>query len=239
MTTVCVEWGSNGIRALSERASVFIIVDVLSFSTAVDIALSCGAAVYPLPLGDREAAEKAAADVGAVLATPRKAAGGQFSLSPKSLLSVPTGLKLMLPSPNGSRLTFEVQGKSVLAACLRNAVAVAKAARALAQDGDIAIIPAGERWPDGSLRPAIEDWLGAGAVADALDLPGSAEAEMARAAFNACSKDFGELVRASRSGQELIDAGFAGDVELAVEASASSTVPFLRDGAYRQFSAPV
>ena len=48
----------------------------------------------------------------------------------------------------------------MIAGGLRNAAAVAAAA---ARAGDVVgVIAAGERWPDGSLRPAIEDLLGAG-----------------------------------------------------------------------------
>jgi 2-phosphosulfolactate phosphatase len=41
------------------------------------------------------------------------------------------------------------------------------------------------------------------------------------------------LVRVCSSGRELVDAGFAGDVDLAVDEDVSGTVPEMRDGAYR------
>lgn len=233
MTVVRVEWGLNGIRALSGTSAVFVIVDVLSFSTTVDIAVSKGAQIYPFPLGDQKAAETAAAEIGAILAKPRKTAGEQFSLSPQSMLAVVAGSKLMLPSPNGSRLSLEIRDKPVLTGCLRNAVAVAKAARLLAKDGDIAIIPAGERWVDGSLRPAIEDWLGAGAIVDALGLPTSAEGEAAQTAFHYCKPRIDRLIRDSQSSRELIESGYAGDVELALEHDVSNVAPIIRQGAYQ------
>jgi 2-phosphosulfolactate phosphatase len=115
--------------------------------------------VYPFPYGEQKAAQIAADRVGAVLAQPRQAVGGQFSLSPVSLAAVPEGMKLMLPSPNGSRPSLACGDTLVLTGCLRNAAAVAQAARQIAGDGDVAVIPAGELWSDGSLRPAIEDLL--------------------------------------------------------------------------------
>ena len=141
----------------------------------------------------------------------------------------------MLKSPNGSRLSLACGDTPLLAGCLRNAAAVAEAARQIAGDGAVGVIMAGERWPDGSLRPAIEDLLGAGAIIHHLELPMSAEAQVARHAFRAAGDDVADLIRHSASGRELTDAGFVGDVELAVEHGVSLCAPHLIEGAYRAF----
>ena len=103
----------------------------------------------------------------------------------------------------------------------------------MAGGGAVGVILAGERWPDGSLRPAIEDWLGAGAVIHHLALPCSPEAQVARDAFRSAGDDLARLIRASVSGRELTDRGFPGDVDIACEEDVSRHVPLLTDGAYR------
>ena len=122
----------------------------------------------------------------------------------------------------------------VLAASLRNATAVAEHARRLVGGADVAVIPAGERWPDGALRPAVEDLLGAGAVIAALGGVCTAEAEVARRAFVASGGEVAGLVADSLSGRELSDRGFSEDVELAVQVDVSATVPLLVNAGYQQ-----
>jgi 2-phosphosulfolactate phosphatase len=119
---------------------------------------------------------------------------------------------------------------AIFTACLRNACAVARAARQLGST--FAVIPAGERWPDGSLRPAIEDWIGAGAVL--AELPGrpSPEAAMAIAAFESLGGLCGPVLEECNSGKELIDRGFGQDVALAADLDASTTAPRLQDGSF-------
>ncbi len=90
-------------------------------------------------------------------------------------------------------------------------------------------MPAGERWPDGSLRPAYED-LGAGAVAARLGLPLAADAGVAVAAFDRWSVD--RLLLMCRSGVELVDRGFGDDVLMAAAEGADDVVPVLVDGAF-------
>jgi 2-phosphosulfolactate phosphatase len=230
------EWGLHGVERLRTEVAVLVIVDVLSFSTAVDIATARGAVVLPFPLGDRAAAQAAADAAGATLAAPRRVLGGQLSLSPRTLGQVAAGTRLMLPSPNGSRLSVEARGPIVLAGCLRNASAVAHAAQSLAAGGDIAVIPAGERWPDGGLRPAVEDLLGAGAILDRLDGAMDAQARVARDAYRGVAAELATVVCESVSGQELIDDGFEEDVTLAVDLDCSDCVPRMTDGAYARFT---
>ena len=230
------EWGLRGVEALRDRVAALVIVDVLSFSTAVDVAVARGASVIPFPFGGLAAARAAAAAAGAVLAERRNSFGTGFSLSPPSLARIPGGTKLLLPSPNGGRLSLAGGAVPVFTACLRNAEAVAAAMRAVAGDGAVGVVPAGEVWSDGGLRPAIEDQLGAGAILDALGMQLSAEARVARDAFRGAASDLCPVLRASISGQELIDRGFQEDVEFAAALDVSAVAPILRDGAYQAWT---
>ncbi len=222
------EWGQEGVRVLAPISDVMVIVDVLSFSTCVDVAVGRGAIIWPCRRKD-EAAEEFARSVGAELAGLRESGG--YSLSPASLLRIPSGTELVLPSPNGSTLALAAaeQGKTVLAGSLRNAAAIARAA---GQSGKtVALIPAGERWPEGTLRPALEDLLGAGAIIAALDenlFPPeslSPEALAAAALFRAMRDDLRAHLLACGSGRELSERGFEEDVLLAAEHDASDCVP--------------
>jgi 2-phosphosulfolactate phosphatase len=113
-------------------------------------------------------------------------------------------------------------------ACLRNAPAVAKQVR---QHGTrVAVIPAGEHWSDGSLRPSLEDLVGAGCVLAELSGSLSPEAELAVAAFERFRGSLHDALSRCSSGRELIEQGFAADVELACAWAVSSSVPiFLED----------
>jgi len=187
------EWGMAGVRALAPISDVLVIVDVLSFSTAVDIALANGASVLPYHWRDDSAAAFAASK-GALLAS--HVSEGGYSLSPASLQSIAAGTALVLPSPNGSALSLSVGDTITFTACIRNCGAVATGAREYGSH--ISAIPAGEKWSDGSLRPAIEDLIGAGALLASLPGRLSPEAEIAVAAFERFRRSlYDVLVRCS------------------------------------------
>lgn len=245
-----MEWGVAGARHFTEgadRAQVVVVVDVLSFSTSVTVALERGARVWPHPGGEQ--AHELARSLEAVLAGTRSHTSGP-SLSPASLLDLAPGTRLVLPSPNGSSIAHVLMSSPalVLIGCLRNASAVAarvaqqvrELLHGAGQDGSgqdrapvrVAVVPAGERWGDGSLRVAYEDHVGAGAVVAGLRrvLPGiqvSAEAAVAAQAFEHLMPLAG-----TPSGRELIERGFAQDVEIAGEVDASQVVPVLKQGSF-------
>ncbi len=232
------EWGPSGLRRLAPRSDVVVIVDVLSFTTAVDVALGRGAAVLPYRWHDGgEAAYAAEHD--AVVAGEGPAA--VWTLAPASLVDLPAGTRLVLPSPNGSALSFgaaEAGASTVLAGCLRNASAVgAAAARLAGPDGVVSVIAAGERWngATGPLRPALEDLLGAGAILAGLGIRAdlSPEARIAIAAFEgARSEGFPTLLHACGSGVEKAAKGQSADVDLAADLDVSAVVPVLAGAAF-------
>jgi len=90
------EWGAHGVAVLAPISDAVIIVDVISFSTSVDIAVSRGAFVYPYSRRD-DTASAYTDSVGAILAEPFRKKEG-FSLSPESLLNIPAGTRLVDPA---------------------------------------------------------------------------------------------------------------------------------------------
>lgn len=216
---------------MANAGGVTVIVDVLSFSTCVDVACARGSQILPFPWGHERAGEFARSR-GAELAGSRSEAGP--SLSPASLLDIDLGTRLVLPSPNGSTLALACRAPIVLAGCFRNAGAVA--AYALRQNVPVTVIAAGERWEDGSLRPAIEDLLGAGAILAELEGVRSPEARVAVAAYESVRTSLAGVVRSSASGVELVERGFERDVEVAVALNASRCVPRLRGEAFEAVS---
>jgi 2-phosphosulfolactate phosphatase len=222
------QWGPVAAPALKE--GVCVVVDVLRFTTAVEAAVSRGVAVYPYRWRDATAAAFADS-VHALLADGRDPAGP--SLSPSSMDGLPPGASLVLPSPNGSTCAVLASeaGAQVAAGCLRNAAAVGGwADRA---GGPVTVIACGERWPDGSLRPSLEDLLGAGAILASIAGAPSPEARAAIAAFRDAAPRLPEVLSECASGRELSEKGWTADVSHAARLNVSTTVPVLTDGAFR------
>ena len=163
------DWGPDGAAAVTTGADAAVLVDVLSFTTTLSVALDRGIVVLPYRWQD-STAEGYARDQDAVLAVGRsQAAGGSgLSLSPAAVRAHPDPpARLVLPSPNGSNIAHQLgaSGADCLGTCLRNAAAVAAWLNGQGSNTrTIAVIAAGERWPAGGLRPAAEDAWGAGAV---------------------------------------------------------------------------
>ena len=269
------EWGPAGAAALAPSSSCLAVVDVLSFSTSVTVAVEAGTRVYPCAWPAGPAAESGAEPAAefaelaaefarshrAELAVGRRAVSAErpWSLSPAALRRAPFVPRLVLPSPNGSAICAAAAGGAgggagagvgvglgvgvgavtVIAGCLRNAAAVGRFLSG--SPGPVTVVAAGERWPDGSLRPALEDLLGAGSILAALRDAAAArdadartfspEAEAARACFEATA-DVAAAVSGCASGRELNEGGFGEDVAIAAEIGACLVVPVLTGGAF-------
>ncbi len=232
-------WGLEGAPAAQRPDAAAVVVDVLSFSTAVTVAVGRKMAVYPHPwpsahLEAFTQAHRAACAVARRLVD----ADHPWSLSPVQLAAAPAVDRLVLPSPNGSALAARLPPATVVAGCLRNASAVAAwlVEEGFGQpDRAVTVIAAGERHiHSGELRPALEDLLGAGAIIAALgaDLVRSPAAAAAEAAWVATRDQLVEAMHACASGRELAHAGYRADVDFAAQLDADQIVPVLVDGAF-------
>lgn len=193
---VRLDWGAAGIERLAP-ADVYVIVDVLSFTSEVAATVAGGGTVE---LADARGEGAALAEAAAALP----------------------------------------HGPLVFAGSLRNASAVARAVKAEQERRSartsVAIIPAGERTPDGAIRFAVEDQLGAGAVIDALVPLGidhsSPEAVVAAEAFAGLRRAVKHLLTASASGLEREERGHTAQVRAAAAIDDLDVAPLLRHAAF-------
>jgi len=128
-------------------------------------------------------------------------------------------------------------------------------------DFPVGVIAAGERWADGSLRPAVEDAWGACALVRALSPPATSDPTMGllamfgeslgeappaprganrnlspEAAWTAANlpTDLPKILPATASGRELEESGWSLDIEVAAALNVSHSVPRLDEqGTFR------
>jgi len=241
---VDLAWGRRGARDAAARGDVMVVVDVLSFSTAVATAVAHGGIIYPC--GKHDDAAAIAQAVGATVAVHRNSVlkSGQYSLSPLSFVGIQSGQKVVLPSPNGSVCSdYGRHVPALFAGALVNASATAHAAMAecARRAKQVTVICAGERWGDAfeqeEMRVAIEDYLGAGAIISHIPAKKSPEATLCETAFTASRENVANLIRGSGSGQELIERGYAGDIGHAVQLDYYTAAAVLRDGCFVRWAA--
>ncbi len=239
------DWGIEGLERLAP-ADVVVIVDVLGLSTAVTGAVSRGESVkldavaHAVSVDGAAVAQAAAGTDAVVLLGCLRNAGA----TAKAVLDV--------QHQRGERTSIAV----IAAGALRRAQGPESRAegpegraegpegRAEGPEDPASESPASEGpRPEGqSVRFAVEDQLGAGAVIDALGSLGidhtSPEAAAACEAFRGLRGAVRHLLTASGSGQQLLlrqgqqpdDA--RDEVLSAAAVDAASVVPVLRDGAF-------
>lgn len=228
---VSFDWGVDGVRRLAPVCDLVVIVDVLSFSTAVDIAVARGARVFPC--GDSDAVASLAEQEGAIAPARR---GEGPSLSPASLEELHHGDAIVLPSPNGSACSVAAAHlcATVAAGCLRNARAVARWARGYEAVG---VIAAGELTSSGALRRCAEDLVGAAAILSRLERGDlSPEASSVVAAAGDLDRDVARALHGCMSARELRTRGFDKDVGLAFQLDVSATVAVVFEESFRALS---
>ena len=231
-----MDWGVRGVEEASSRGDIIIVVDVLSFSSTVTTAVHHGAIIYPFPrVGDIVAFGKAI-DAEVLLGRKEAREAGKPSLSAPSFRDEShRGKKFVLSSLNGATCAKASQKvPALLIGCLLNASAVARVADKIQKEtgANVTVIACGERWRGDAedrreLRPAIEDYLGAGAILEKLTGTKSPEARLCITAFENAKSDLTELIWECASGRELRAWNFEDDVSYPSQIDTLNEVPIL------------
>ena len=207
MGAVLLAWGDAGARKLATVSDVVVLVDVLRFTTAVTLACARGCTV------------EASAD-----------SSGEL-LCPARIDELPSAQHVVIGSVNGSAIASTLRDVHVpvIAASLLNANAVAEYVRDFAV---VALVPCGEMNAERWRRAALEDALGAGAVASYLPHTGNPAVDAVRGAFRN-ETDLRHTLLHTLSGRELVERGHSDDVERAAAVDSVPVVPVLTHGVFR------
>jgi len=235
-----LEWGVAGAERAAGRGEIVVIVDTLSFSSAVANAVSQGGWIYPC--AEASGAAEIATMHKAEIAVRRQEVPhqGRFSLSPLSFDKLVPGTRVVLPSLNGGVCSLSAE-KAPLVVCsaIVNATAVAELVTEQMQQSplSVTVVACGEREQgfDGriQLRMAIEDYLGAGAILAGLDFTKSPEAQVCESAFRQNRQNLRDILWESVSGRELRAVGFEADVRFCACLDAIATAPAMISGAFK------
>ena len=242
-----IDWGIPGVERAAAKGDVVVVVDTLSFSSAVVTAIQQGVTVYPCT--DPQIAATLAETENAIVSVSRSQVTEEtpFSLSPVTYLSADAGTRVVLASPNGAAcIKAAADLEYAFVGCLLNAQAVGShiAEIAAATDKDIMLVAAGERAQDHGLPGgprllfAVEDYLGCGAILSAIMADYTAEAALCANAFLASQEHLEHLLTECLSGKQLIAAGFEADVAHSAQLNHYSCVPQLRGGKIMSYDAP-
>ncbi|WP_322922824.1 2-phosphosulfolactate phosphatase [Paenibacillus campi] len=239
-----LEWGQRGARAAAERGDIVIIVDVLSFSSTVVTAIQYGAEIYPYPPPINEQAKTYAQSIDAEIVWGRAETlkYGGHSLSPGSFTAMDKHKRFVMCSLNGAACTWmAADAHALLIGCMLNATAVAKAAQQLSVTSrcNITVVPCGEKWSDAmnnenTLRPSIEDYLGAGMIVSRLNGTLSPEAEVCKGAYEQAKDRIPQLLWESASARELRERGYEQDVVHCSQIDRMTIVPVLQAQKFMQ-----
>ena len=231
-----MDWGWRGARAAAARGDLLVVVDVLSFSSAVATAIEHDGIVYPCAQEEDPAA--LAARVHAEVAVSRYDVPekGRFSLSPQTYMGMEPRTRVVIASPNGA--TCSRYGRDVehlFVGALINARTVGESVNRVLRENSalsVTVLACGERWQtpteDGELRFAIEDYLGAGAILAHITGDKSPEARLCEGAFRQAESNLEQVLWDCGSGRELREKGFAQDVRHAARLDLYSAVPVMR-----------
>ena len=212
---VHLEWGERGAAEAANRGDDVVVVDAFRFSTTVTMAVERGARVMPLGRGET---------------APDGVDSARLTLSPSSTEVLAAGDRLALASANGAAVVAACRhAPRVVLGCFRNRGAVAAAVR---PGRRTTVVACAERWSSigagHGVRPALEDWLAAGAVIAAT--PGfskSPEAQAAAATFVSAGAELASWLRECVSGRELVAKSLGADLDDVVAVDASAVVPVL------------
>ena len=225
------------MKRAAKRKDIIVVVDILSFSSAVATAIEHNGIIHPCPMTTDTVALARSIDGEAAVARRDVPARGRFSLSPPTFENIEKGQRVVLASPNGAACASSArEGSTVFIGSFLNCDAVAGVVSKLLENSDlrVTVIACGEREKDGTssdcFRPAIEDYLGAGSIISALDYSLSPEADVCCRTFNRCHVLLNDLLWGCESGLELQEMGFGNDIRFCSRSNIYNSVPVLHDG---------